>query len=70
MPNIWSENRIIKIPAAILSSLDKNNNILPTAEAVAPKIIKTIENPKENKIVFTKTFFLSCSISLRFFPVM
>ena len=43
--------------------------MLPTAEAVAPKIIKTIENPNENKIVFIRTFFLSCSISFKFFPV-
>ena len=59
---------MIKIPAAILNSLDKNNNILPTAEAVAPKMIKTIENPNENKIVFIRTFFLSCSIS--FLPIL
>ena len=43
---------MIKIPAAILNSLDKNNNIFPTAEAVAPKTINTSENPMENKIVF------------------
>ena len=60
---------MIKIPAAILNSLDKNNNIFPTAEAVAPKNIKIIENPKENKIVFKRTFRLSCSISSKFFPV-
>ena len=60
---------MIKIPAAILNSLDKNNSILPTAEAVAPKIIKIIENPSENKIVFKRTFFLSFSISFKFFPV-
>ena len=52
IPNIWRENKIIKIPAAIRNSLDINNNILPTAEAVAPKIIKTNENPNANKIVF------------------
>ena len=61
---------MIKIPAAILNSLDKNNNIFPTAEAVAPKTINTNENPIENKIVFMRTLRLSCSISSKFFPVM
>ena len=42
---------MMTIPAAILNSLDKNNNIFPTADAVAPKIIKTREKPNENKIV-------------------
>ena len=42
---------MIKIPAAILNSLDKNNNIFPTAEAVAPRTINTSENPTENKTV-------------------
>ena len=60
---------MIKIPAAILNSLDKNNNIFPTAEAVAPKTINTSENHMENKIVFIRTFLLSCSISSKFFPV-
>ena len=61
---------MIKIPAAILNSLDKNNNIFPTAEAVAPKIINTSENPIENKIVLMRTLRLSCLISSRFFPVL
>ena len=42
---------MIITPAAILNSLDKNNKIFPTAEAVAPSVINTNENPKENKIV-------------------
>ena len=50
---------MIIIPAAILNSLDKNNNIFPTADAVAPSVMKTKENPKENKIVLYKTIFLS-----------
>ena len=45
---------MIKIPAAILNSLDKNNNIFPTAEAVAPKIINTNENPRENRSRLTR----------------
>ena len=43
--------------------------MLPTAEAVAPKIIKTNEKPRENKIVLISTTLLSCSISFKFFPV-
>ena len=31
------------------NSLDKNNKIFPTADAVAPSVINTNENPKENK---------------------
>ena len=45
------------MPATILNSLDKNNKIFPTADAVAPRLINTNENPKENKIVFIKQFF-------------
>ena len=43
--------------------------MFPTAEAVAPKIIKTNEKPRENKIVLIRTTLLSCSISFKFFPV-
>ena len=57
------------IPAAILSSLDKNNKMLPTAEAVTPRAIKTKEKPNEKRIVLIKTIFLFWSISVKFFPV-
>ena len=60
---------MITTPAAILNSLDKNNSIFQTADAVAPKIIKTREKPIENKIVLMRTIFLSCSISFKFLPV-
>ena len=43
--------------------------MFPTADAVAPKIINTIENPIENKIVLKSTTFLFCSISFKLFPV-
>ena len=58
---------MIKIPAAILNSLDKNNNIFPTAEAVAPKTINTSENPTENKIVFIEHFVYLVQFHLNFF---
>ena len=61
---------MITIPAAILNSLERNKSIFPTAEAVAPRIIKTNEKPNENKIVFIKTILFSLSISFKFFPVM
>ena len=57
------------MPAAIRNSLERKSNIFPTADAVTPRAIKTRENPKENKTVLYKTFVLSESISLRFFPV-
>ena len=39
------------------------------AEAVIPNAIKTDENPKEKRIVFTRTAYLFFSISSKFFPV-
>ena len=50
---------MITIPAAILSSFERNKSMFPTAEAVAPRIIKTNEKPNENKIVLIKTILLS-----------
>ena len=58
------------IPAKILNSFEKNNNIFPTAEAVIPNEINTAEKPSEKRIVFIKTSFLSFSISFKFLPVM
>ena len=60
---------MITIPAAILNSLDRNKSIFPTAEAVAPRIMKIKEKPNENKIVLIKTILLFWSISLKFLPV-
>ena len=60
---------MIMIPAAHQSSLEKNNNTLPIADAATPREIKTNENPKQNNIVFISTLFLSLSISFKFFPV-
>ena len=45
------------IPAIILRVFEFSNNIFPMKDAVAPKQINTIENPKENKTVFKITFF-------------
>ena len=60
---------MIKIPAATLNSLDKNNNIFPTAEAVAPRTINTSENPIENKIVFIRWVFHLQNILLFIVPL-
>ena len=65
-PSICKENKIIIIPAAILNSFDKNNNIFPIVDAVIPRAIKTKEKPNENKIVLYNTIDLSCEISLKF----
>ena len=56
-PRKFNANNIIKIPATILSSLEKNNNTFPTAEAAAPRVIKTNEKPNEKIIVFKRTTF-------------
>ena len=60
---------MIIIPATILNSLEKNNKIFPTVEAVIPKAIKTKEKPNEKRMVLIKTTCLSLSISFKFFPV-
>ena len=43
--------KIIIIPAANLSALEKNNKTFPNAEAATPREIKTNEKPKQNNIV-------------------
>jgi hypothetical protein len=68
MPINCKENMIIIMPATILSEFEYSNNKFPINEAVAPKKIKTNENPSENKMVFNKTFFLCSTISLRLCP--
>ena len=45
------------IPATILNVCEFSKRIFPKKEAAAPKIIKTKENPKENKIKGTKLIF-------------
>ena len=44
-------------PATILNEFEYSSNKFPINEAVAPKEIKTSENPSENKIVLSKIFF-------------
>ena len=53
----------------ILSSLEKKRRAFPIAEAVAPRMIKIKEKPKEKIIVLVKTIDLSLSISCKSFPV-
>ena len=55
-PISCKEKIIIIIPAIILKLLEFCNNKFPIKEAVAPKLIKTRENPTVNKIVFKTTF--------------
>ena len=55
---------IIITPAIILSGYELLNKIFPKKVADAPKIIKTTEKPKVNKIIgvkFTFLFFTSSS---------
>ena len=49
---------IIIKPAIILSGKEFFNKILPKNVADAPKIIKTTEKPRVNKIIGTKFTFL------------
>ena len=64
------ENKIMIIPAAILSSLPKKINTFPRNDAAIPKLMKTKENPKVKIIVLIRTTVLFLSISSSFFPVM
>ena len=51
IPIIWSEKKIIIMPAKILKILEFDKKIFPINEAVEPKAIKTKEKPKVKKIV-------------------
>ena len=62
-PIKFNENKIIIIPAAILSSLPKKIKTFPKNEAAIPKLMKTKENPNAKIIVLIRTIFLSLSIS-------
>ena len=62
------ENIMITIPAAILNEFEYSKNKFPINEAVAPKEIKTSENPSENKIVLSMIFFFFSTISPRLSP--
>ena len=50
IPISCKEKIIIIIPAKILNICEFCKRIWPKKDAVAPKIIKTVENPKQNKI--------------------
>ena len=52
---------MIMIPAITLKIFEFCRNICPITDAVAPKIIKTVENPKQNK-TNGETLFLFLSI--------
>ena len=57
IPISCSENIIITTPAIILRACEFCKKILPKKEAVAPNIINTNENPKENNINGIKLIF-------------
>ena len=50
-PIIWSEKIIIILPEMILNSNELLKINDPKKVAVAPKLMKTIEKPKLNKII-------------------
>ena len=66
-----NEKIIIIKPATILNSFEKKRSTFPIAEAAAPSIIKTKENPSEKRIVLFKTidlfFFIIVELSIKFF---
>ena len=54
---------IIKIPAKILNISEFCNNVCPKYDAEAPKIINTVEKPKQNKTNGKKLICLDFNIS-------
>ena len=56
IPSICNENVITTTPARNLNSFELFKKDWPIKEAVAPKLTKITENPKENKIVLNKIF--------------
>ena len=58
IPSSCNENIIIIIPATILNCWEFWSKNFPSTDAVAPKIINTNENPKENNINGSKFIFL------------
>ena len=67
-PKSCNEKIIIIIPAKTLRIWEFAKRIFPRKDAVAPKIIKTVEKPKQNKIKGNNLTFLSDSISLKDCP--
>ena len=61
---------IIKIPAKILNISEFCNSVCPKYDAEAPKIINTVENPRQNKIKGKKFTCLDSKISFNDWPEM
>ena len=59
---------IIKIPAKILNTSEFCNSVCPKYDAEAPKIINTVEKPKQNKIKGKKFTCLDSKISFNDWP--
>ena len=53
-----SEKTIIIIPAIIRKNSEFCKSVFPRRDAEAPKITKTLENPKQNKIKGNRLVFL------------
>ena len=68
MPSSCNEKIIIIIPATILNCWEFWSKNFPSIDAVAPKIINTNENPKENNINGSKFIFLLSSNSFNDCP--
>ena len=58
IPINCSEKIIIIIPAIVLKNSEFCKSIFPRKDAEAPKITKTLENPKQNKIKGKRSIFL------------
>ena len=59
---------IITIPATILNISEFCKSVCPKKDAEAPKIINTVEKPKQNKIKGKKFIFLETKISFNDWP--
>ena len=59
---ICKEKIIIIIPAKILSISEFCKSACPRKDAEAPKAIKTLEKPKQNRIKENRFVFFDCNI--------
>ena len=67
-PINWSEKITIIIPAIILKISEFFKSACPKNEAEAPKIINTLENPKQNRTRGNKFIFLESNMFCKDWP--
>ena len=67
-PINWSEKIIIITPAIILKNSEFCKSAFPKKDAEAPKIINTLEKPKQNRTRGNKFIFLESNMFCKDWP--